>query len=719
MYTALPPRPRISRVLCGLASTLAVAGMLRAQVPTATPSNVVQQPRFEVVGERERLPVIGGSADAFGESALEQSRVFTVNETLRRVPGITVRDEEGFGLRPNIGVRGLNPTRTTKVTLLEDGMPLAYAPYGDNASYYHPPIDRFVGIEVLKGAHTLYFGPQTIGGVVNYLTPDGPRGFGGYVQVAGGNRQYFNGHLRVGGRGALLDFTRKQGRGSRENLEHAVDDLNVSVTTHPAEGHTLTVRGNLYGEDSTVTYSGLTQAEFERLGARYNPFRNDAFDIERTGLSATHRWELGDGVDLTTNVYYAAFDRDWWRQSSSSQDGQHGAGAGLWTIDGVSATFLAHRLAGRRVDPDTQFDNVQGRLRSYRTSGVEPRLAWRTPAGEFRAGLKLHRETQDRRQINGDRPTARTGTLAEDNYRRTDAWSAFAAHRFELGDFAVTPIARFEAMDFERRNRINGVAGTSSLDRFLPGLGATWLAAERTTVFASVHRGFAPPRVEDLIGGSGTVTEVDAEKSLNAEAGVRTELAAGVSLQAAIFRHDFDNLIAVGSIAGGGTPLSQGEALFEGMEIGLAARLGQGFGGRVALTRVFTARQETPFVNVATKAAIPGSVAGNRQPYAPEDTLTTALTWAGGRFDAEMEAQYVGAQFSDFANTTTPAADGQRGLIASQLVWNATANFRATANFGLFVTVKNVTDRLHITDRTRGIQVNQPRLVQAGARYSF
>jgi len=468
-----------------------------------------------------------------------------------------------------------------------------------------------------------------------------------------------------------------------------------------------------------VTYSGLTQAEFDRLGARYNPFANDTFDIERMGLSGTHRWDLRPGAEVTTKLYYAAFDRDWWRQSSSSQDGQHGAGSRVLTIDGVSATFLAHRLAGRRVNPTMHFDSVQGRLRSYSTMGLEPRLALRTVTGEFRAGLKLHRETQERRQINGDRPTARTGALAEDNRRETDAWSVFTAHRFEFGALALTPIARYEAIQFERFNRQTGVAGRSTLDRFLPGFGATWLPTEKTTVFASIHRGFAPPRVEDLIGGSGTVTDVDAEKSLNAEIGVRAEPVEGLSLQVALFRHDFDNLIAVGSIAGGGTPLSQGKALFEGLEVGVAARMAHGLGGRVALTRVFTARQESPFVNVATKAAIPGSVAGNRQPYAPEDTLTAALTWARDRFDAEVEGQYVGAQFTDFANTATPTPDGQRGLIASQLVWNATANFRATATFSVFVTIKNLADRLYITDRTRGIQVNQPRLIQAGARYSF
>jgi Fe(3+) dicitrate transport protein len=136
-------------------------------------------------------------------------------------------------------------------------------------------------------------------------------------------------------------------------------------------------------------------------------------------------------------------------------------------------------------------------------------------------------------------------------------------------------------------------------------------------------------------------------------------------------------------------------------------------------TRLFTARQETAFVNVATRAPIPGSAAGNRQPYAPDHTLTAALGYTHGRFSAEVEVQYVDEQFTDFANSVAPTADGQRGRIASATVWNATLNYRATDTLTLFATAKNLADTTYITDRTRGIMVGIPRLLQAGARYSF
>lgn len=679
---------------------------------------LIQSP-FVVVGAKERWPLVGGSIAVLGEEALAASRVFTANEALRRIPGLAVRDEEGFGLRPNIGLRGLNPTRSTKVTLLEDGMPLAYAPYGDNSSYYHPPIERFAGLEVLKGATALGFGPQTIGGVINYLTPETPQAPGGFVQAVAGNRGYFYGHVRIGGHGALLDYVRKSGDGARDHLAHRIEDLNLKYVARLGNRHSVTLRTNRYSENSLVTYSGLTQAEFERLGARYNPFRHDTFAIARDGASMTHELRLADGTALRTNAYYSSLDRDWWRQSSSSQDGQHGAGAIVYTIDGITATFLQHRLAGRRVDAATQFPSAQGRLRSYVTWGLEPRVSRANSAGELQAGLKYHREDQDRRQINANSPTGRTGAVAEDNLRETRAWSAFLAQRVDFGAVALTPIVRYEAMRSARLDRLRGVAGASSLARFLPGLGATWQPDAATTLFASIHRGFAPPRVEDLIDGDGTATDVEAEDSVNLEAGVRRRLRPGWGVQASVFRHEFGNLIAVGSIAGGGTPLAQGRARFAGLELGMQAQSDDGFRARLAYTWLGTAEQTAPFLSVATKGALPGSVAGHRQPYAPEHLLTAALAWSAGDFGLELEAQHTGRQFSDFANTVAPSPDGQRGTIPGATIWNAAVHHRTSTRISLFATMKNVGDRTVVTDRTRGVLVGMPRLLQAGVRYAF
>lgn len=657
----------------------------------------------KVIGGEENLPTLGGAGQILGKKELEDAHVFTVNEALRKVPGVHARDEEGFGLRPNIAMRGLNPTRSTKITLLEDGLPLAYAPYGDNASYYHPMVDRYERIEVLKGASSLMFGPQTVGGVVNYITPAPRQNFGGYLQGVVGNRGFFNGKVNVGGGGLSLDYGHKEGDGARDNMNHKLDDFNVKYGAMLGDRNAITLRANFYKEDSMLTYSGLTQAEYDRQGARYNPFKNDRFEAERTGLSATHDFLISDTSTLTTSLYYSKFDRDWWRQASNSQDGQ-------------CAALNPSRLAGVAVNPDA-CNSTQGRLRSYETWGIEPRLTVAHGLGEFQAGVRAHFEEQDRRQINGTAPTARTGTLVESNLRKTSAYSGFIANRFDIGSFSVTPIARYESIKAERTNRLTGQTGESSVHAFTPGIGATWNPMRTLTVFTSLHKGFSPPRVEDLIGGTGTVTDVDYEKSLNFEFGVRTQPLQGISVQAAYFRNKYDNLIAVGSIAGGSTPLSQGKALFEGLELAADASLSNGVFSRVAYTWLPTAEQTEAFRNVANGAVV--GVQGKRQAYAPEHTLTAALGYGIGPFKGQVEAQYVGSQYSDFANTVAPTVDGQKGEIAAYTVWNAALDYRFDKSLSAFVTGKNLFDKTYIVDRTRGIQVGMPRLIQIGVKYAF
>ncbi len=691
------------------AALAAAAVALSGIAPAARAQQASSYPEVVVVGSAENLSKLPGSAHTLDKKTMESGRPFTINEILRKIPGLTVRDEEGFGLRPNLGMRGLNPTRSTKITMLEDGVPAAYAPYGDNASYYHPPIDRFERVEVLKGAGQIRFGPQTIGGVVNYITPQPTEEFGGFASLTGGNRDYFDGKLRIAGKRALFDYTRKQGQGARDNTHSYLNDASAKFVLPLGGSQSLTLKANAYSEDSVVTYSGVTEAELRNFGFRYNPFRNDRFEGRRYAGSALHE-ALAGPFKLATSLYYSWFSRDWWRQSSTTTDAQ--------------GAVAAARATGTAIDVNA-INSVQGRLRDYETYGVDSRASlsydFLGDRSEVEAGVKVHYENQDRRQVNATSPTGRTGTLAEDNERKTRAHSAFALNRFVHGKWALIAGLRYEQIDSERINRLTGGRGADSLGRLIPAAGVTWNPAEPVTVFAGVHRGFAPPRTEDIIGGSGTATEVEPEDSVNYELGARGRVGENGSCEVAYFRNDFRRLIAVGSIAGGSTPLAQGKALFQGVEAGgRYAHPGTGLYGRAAYTWLPTAEQTTAFTQVVGGAVVAGSAAGRRQPYAPEHMLTAALGGERGGFDASLESVFVGEQFANFSNTRVASADGQSGTVAAYVIWNAAINYEfkpwATT---VFVTVKNLFDREYIVDRTRGILVGSPRLVQGGVKYSF
>lgn len=689
---------------------------------------------------QERLP---GSIEVLNKQTLEDARLFNFNEALRKFSGVNVREEEGFGLRPNIGIRGLNPTRSTKVLLLEDGIPLAYAPYGDNASYYHPPVDRYDSIEVLKGSAQILHGPVTVGGVINYLTPNPPAEQAGFVNLTGGTRDYLNAHAQYGNRfgstGFVIDFSRKQGEGARDNVRSGLNDLSLKTVTTIGEQQALTIRFNHYRERSQLTYSGLTVSEYAS-NPRGNVFLNDRFYGDRVGASATHAFVFNNNLVFSTDFYGSHFKRHWWRQSSNS--GQR--------PNRLNADADCRSIANL----DTTCGN-EGRLRSYYNFGIAPHLraSYSLFGGrsETDFGARYHFENQDRRQENGDTPNARTGTLIENNLRRTNAFSSFVQNRFTYGNFSVTPGVRVERIAYERVNRpLNANAiethGTTNLTQLVPGIGFAY-NVKRTTIFAGAHRGFAPPRAEDIITMQGGVVELDPELSWNYEIGFRSNPVRGLQLESTFFRLDYENQIVASSIAGGiGSTLTNGGAsLHQGLEFSARADTGtmfnspHNFYARTALTYLPIAEFRSVrysslalFVRGASNETL---ITGNRVPYAPKNMATVSFGYAhSDGFNSFLEAIYTGEQFADDINFTNPLADarldteagrrlastGQIGLVPASTIYNLTTNYDVESlRTTFFMTIKNLTNETVIVDRARGILPNSPRLVQAGLKYRF
>jgi Fe(3+) dicitrate transport protein len=719
----------------------------------------------DIIGGREGLVDLSGSGATVEGEELYQSHVLTTNEALRKVPGVVVRDEEGLGIRPNISIRGLNPTRSTKALLLEDGLFLTYAPYGDNASYFHPSLDRFERVEVMKGADQLRYGPQTISGTINYVTPNPPAKPSGFIAATGGNRDYFNGQMFyggwIGGFGGLVDYVHKEGQGARDNTEHEIDDFGAKGIVQLSPEAALIAKGSYFKEDSQVTYTGITDAEARNFGLRYNPFDNDNFDTERYASSLTLSWDLNAYVHSQTSLYWTWFSRDWWRQSSQTLDGQCGG------------AFRTDRLNGVAVDPD-DCNSIQGRLRDYFTRGIEQRWDFQAELSdlirnELRVGWRLHREDQERKQINSFDPwvrpessgvvssTAPTAAvpvkMSEFNEREARVLAGFIEDRIEVGAFSFTPAVRFEDITYDRRNNLAlsdctnpPCAGDSHVTETIPGISVAYSPTRSLNLFAGIHEGFAPPRVEDAIGNDGGSIEVDAESSINIEAGVRSELLPGMIIDATYFHNDFDNLVAVGSIAGANLNLAQGEAVFEGSELSVRLdsekllRTSLNYYTHIAWTYLWTAEQTTAFrcvdqtapACVANGGFLQGDTAGNRQPYAPEHTVTAQIgIQKAGLFDVHLEAVFVDDQFADFLNlktgaehpdgpTSQAALSGQFGEIDDYLIFNLAATYTIQqTGTDLYFAMKNVFDEEYIADRTRGILPGSPQLVQFGLKQAF
>jgi Fe(3+) dicitrate transport protein len=742
--------------------TVGPAGPTEGVPPKEKPIKV---PLTEVIGTGPNaLEHIPGSGRVITQESIEKNRRFTINEALREVPGVVVRDEEGLGIRPNIGIRGLDPTRSRNVHIMEDGVPIMLMPYGDPSSYYFPPIFRFDRIEVLKGSGQLLYGPQSIGGVMNLITRMPPLTPTGNIQFWGGNNNYFNTHFDYGGMwgksGYLLDVTHFQSDTPRfTNVRAKVDDVTFKTVHELSDRTSILAKFNYYREDSGIGYQGLTEGMYAAT-PRFTPFTNDNFDFRRVGMHVAVQHMFTANLTATTNFFGHYIQRDWTRQF---QQGLDATGAPL----GSAQTSNAIPAASASVIPaNARFTNA----REYWVYGIEPRFHYthRLLGVESEAdfGARYMYEESNRQQLVNNLsgsgvsnsclvspagvPTSvgANTCLGENNLRTTNAYAVFFQNRFFLTDqITVTPGFRVEHVNYDQNNRLansgNGNFAKTSLTEVLPGIGATYSPIKGYTFFGGVHRGFAPPQISDAVTSTGVVADLDAQLNWTYELGLRSNPVQWLGYELTFFQMDFQNQIVAQSVAGGvGSTLTNGgRTKHRGIEFAAKADLLDMVTGYdrdhditfdfnytwIAQAEFRGTRNSNITSGGPTGALLPGEsptlgISGNRVPYAPKHTLTAGLGYSNRPFgfDARVEAQCMSDMFGDDRNTYTPTPNGQRGIIQGWCVLNVAANqYVKPINTTFFITGKNLLDQTFIVDRTRGIYAGLPMLVQAGAKWSF
>src|SRR3990170_4995050 len=261
-------------------------------------------PQVDVIGRKPSLlNRIPGSADIITEASLKISKPITGNEMFKKVAGLNVVDEEGAGLRANIGIRGLDPDRSRNVLMMEDGIPIALAPYGEPEMYYTPAIDRMRSIEVLKGSGSILYGPQTIGGVINYVTNDPPLDSRTTLNLRGGKDGYFVGKASYGTTidnvGVHFNFLHKQAdKLGITNFD--INDITAKIKFGIGERSRIGIKLSAYDEISNSTYIGLTQTMYDE-GEYFTIISpNDQLDIRRYSASITHDYFFSENVYLRT-----------------------------------------------------------------------------------------------------------------------------------------------------------------------------------------------------------------------------------------------------------------------------------------------------------------------------------------------------------------------------------------------------------------------------------
>lgn len=693
-------------------------------------------PPVTVIGQSDGLfRYTPGSAQYIGKAALHSMAPISGNEVFRTISGLHVVDEEGAGLRMNLGVRGLDPDRSRNILILEDGIPVALGPYGEPEMYYTPAIERMSGVEVLKGSGQVLYGPQTIGGVVNYQSIDPPvEGQRGDIRLRMGEGGMFHAQASYGsahhGTGYLVHVLHKQA----DRIAYAgyrVTDLTGKFNLALHAKSKLSLKLSVYDEWSDATYIGLTQSMYDSGDQDFVAMApDDQLQIRRYAGSLKHTWQIARDQHLTTTLFGYTTTRNWQRQDFSSNPLSTNRTGVVWGDTSIPQGSI------------TMLEGTGHRNRQFEVAGLESRYHQKFYSWGIQNALDLGGRVMMERafeqRVNGTRKDAESGALIQDEVRTGLAASLFAQNRWQVHPrFSVTAGVRGEFFTYDREILRNVYAGEvrdthviadSRITSVIPGLGVNYDLAQNWTVFAGIHRGFAPPRIKDAITAAGQALTLEAETSWNSEVGIRHKSTSWWGLEATFFYMDFSNqIIPVSESSGGsGTGLVNGGAtLHYGMELGTTFQFNDYLkpGHQLEIQTSTTAlRAYFNADRYITQGGNTINIVGNDTPYAP--------TWAGtgsvrygwkGQIGLQWTSRYTGSQFTDEVNSVLPSANGQSGELDAFWVHDLNAWWIIPGTkLEVGASMKNLTDERYIVSRRpQGIRLGLPRYFSGSLHYRF
>lgn len=726
--------------LAASAPTGAVNKKSTPAVPTPAAQTVFEQ--LTITGGPDGVSEVPGSATYLSQEILEEQSYGDIHRLLRQVPGLNIQEEEGYGLRPNIGMRGTGVERSDKITIMEDGVLIAPAPYAAPAAYYFPSVGRMESVEVRKGSTSIRQGPYTTGGALNLISSSIPSQLGGRLNIALGEDGTRRGHLLAGDSrlrfGWMLEtfqqttdgFKKLDGGGNTGfELQDYLGKIRWNTASESSMQQMFELKLGHTTQSGDETYLGLTEQDFRLTPyRRYAASQMDLIDTDHQQIQIRHLIAPSASWDVTTSIYRNDFFRNW---------------AKLDSVRGVSvaAVLAAPEQYSSQLDvlrgdvDDAGSLSIRNNRRDYFAQGIQTVLTSRVTSGrishELEAGLRLHEDSEDRFQeddkysmAGGYMQLFSRGAPGTNANRITDAQAVafFVQDEMNFGRWTVTPGVRVESIDFEVRDygrsdpdRSGSKLSTrkNSVDEVVPGLGISFAAGPSLSLFGGVHKGFAPP-------GAGANAETRAEESVNYEAGLRW-LGKPINTEVIAFFNDYDNLLGRDTLATGGT--GSGD-LFNGGKVevlGLEAALDRSLTLgpiRIPLRLAYTWTQarflnsfESSFADWAPRVH-----AGDELPYIPEYQVTLNAGFERGAFHTYAQFASVSATRTAPGRGSIPEHSGADAFLTADL----TAGYELIENLELFVQGRNLTDETYVVARRpAGLRPGLPRTFLTGLNWNF
>ncbi|RZO82373.1 MAG: TonB-dependent receptor [Oceanococcus sp.] len=719
----------------------------------------VQLPDFSVLGSKEAINSMPGSAAYLDLEDIRRQGYDDIHRLLSTVPGVYVREEDGYGLFPNISLRGADSGRSSKVTLMEDGVLMAPAPYAAPAAYYSPTAGRMSGLEVIKGSSQVRFGPRTTGGVVNYLSTQIPIAHEAYLRTAFGsdneirNQLWTSNHAsnEAGHFAYLVELYHRQVDGFKDidgpSSDAGPDAGNSGFRriepmvklawipkTQTQQKLELTLGQS--ETDADETYLGLSTADFKAT-----PFRRyvaSQFDNIRTQQKrAILRYSVAatDNFEFSATAYRTDFRRNWdkIRRVNGVALGQALAGSN----DGADLATLRGEAAGTWDYRDNN--------RKYYAQGLDLQSSLRFNTGEIahtlRTGLRSHEDQVHRFQHDTNYNVDATGQVSSidlnapgsqaNRIRSAEALSLYVEDAIKIGKLTLTPGIRHEQIDYAENDIKNSRQRAADASYTTGGLGVTYASRPGLNLFGGLYQGFSPPSPGSAVAG-----DTQEEKSLSLELGLRSRADSGLIQEVVAFTTKFDNLLVPDNAGASGTAdetLPVGKVDVYGLEWAVSYDLGAAKGWTynvpVSLAATYTHARIANDSRASgdAESIFSGGFDDARLPYVPDFQMSLNAGLERGNWSLSSRVLYMDESFATAMNTETEVIlggtaaapvlvpDARGGKIESHVLVDLTARYALTQNFKVFANVFNLFDREYTASRLpEGPRPGAPRSMLVG-----
>lgn len=701
----------------------------------------------QILGSKFKARNRTGSAYYISPEEIRRLGYTDINRMLKAVPGVNMYEEDGFGLRPNISLRGTKAERSERISIMEDGVLAAPAPYSAPAAYYFPNVARMEAIEVLKGSSQVQYGPFTTGGAINLVSTPIPNSFSGKANISYGSKNTFKSHTSVGSSwkhfGYMVEYLRYQSDGFKKYEDHAAKGFKrndiiakIRVKTDHVKGvnHALELKFGYADENSDETYVGLSADDFKKTPfLRYAGSQMDKLKTDHRQWVATYLLTFSNKLKITTNAYYYYFHRNWYKLNDVR--------AGITSKEKRS-------IADVLVDPETNiryFDILTGKTdreeeallvrannRTYRSRGIQTRAEYRFNLNEFffdlEFGLRYHADEEDRFQwddsysmknkkmvlfmegIHGTNANRVTSANALAGYLlaklRYDAWTVTAGLRYEdvdllKKDYTKEDLARSGKVRIETPNHARVL---------IPGVGLHYQLMPAASVFFGIHKGFAPPSAE---------LYQKPESSVNMELGTRVAIG-NFRAELIGFYNNYSNMLGSDLAASGGAgtleQFNVGEARVKGAEFLVQYQpFPKNCNVRLPLQVSYT-YTDTEIRNSFESHSWGNVVRGDEIPYIFKHALNMQLGIECKWFYANIGARYN----SDMRTSPGQGTIAEREKVPANLIFDASLNVFVNKYLTVRLNAINLTNRVYLTSRhPAGLRAGHPFGIYAGANVQF